>query len=385
MSHISESFISVSSISPEFGAVAVNTRRLPCFTHADTECLDIWQSMSAQQTPQAETKKKVEKLAGLMEKVIAKKDANTRTALENRVNVFEGVLIGGDAFTMGYLAFAGVQVVAPSLAAIPAISIAMLFCAETAGLINCGVALVSLKEGLQALENGDKKLALRLLIDSFTLLAIGIIMIIAGLAKKMAALGAVGTLFASNPWLLPVLFFIITIPVMIEIGSRIKDILTRKDLGAQLFSGELTKLIHDPTKGIFCLGLLLDLPERDALKKLSEKLEALQANLGVKGAIETFNLLLLLLREQNVEQQRKKVEKEIEEWNLAQYVRMFQQILYLVAFVISMGMLAPGVNAIALSAIQSFSMAGANGIPLYMDCFWPFKRNTPLVVPKVEV
>jgi hypothetical protein len=49
-----------------------------------------------------------------------------------------------------------------------------------------------------------------------------------------------------------------------------------------------------------------------------------------------------------------------------------------------MAALSPKTNANLLNGSQSLLLMGANVIPLYMDSFWPFKRNTPMVIPKVE-
>jgi len=64
---------------------------------------------------------------------------------------------------------------------------------------------------------------------------------------------------------------------------------------------------------------------------------------------------------------------------------MAQQLLYIVGFALSMGALST--NAVAtqvLNVSQNFLLMGANVIPTYMDTFWPFKRNAPMVVSKVE-
>ena len=54
------------------------------------------------------------------------------------------------------------------------------------------------------------------------------------------------------------------------------------------------------------------------------------------------------------------------------------------SFVVSMIALQPKVNPQKLVATQDFAMGLATGIPLYLDTFCPFQRNTMLVVPKVE-
>lgn len=330
---------------------------------------------SVQQDPE-------QRVANLMKEVIEEKKANAQRALEGRVNINEAVLIGGDLFSMGYLAFQGAQIVKPALATIQAIATITLACGCIAGAINIGVAIISMKEGIQALQNGDTKLALRLFLDFFGLLAIGSIMILASLAVRVAALGAVSTFFGANPWLLPLLFFLISIPIIIEISNRIRNIVSGSDLASYLNSG-LDGLIYGKTPLQLQPLFNQELSDLEVRNELARKIELLQADMGVEAALEFFELIRLHLQKENTDQQMQKTKEKIREWNRAQYVRMFQQFLYTSAFVVSMGMLNPKLNTAAVNGAQTFAMAAANAIPLYMDTFWPFKRNTPIVVPHV--
>jgi hypothetical protein len=331
-----------------------------------------------------------ERVSNLMQQVIEEKDALVQSSLKNRMNATEAVQIGGDLFSMGYLAFQGAQIVKPSLAAIPAIAFASLTCGVIAGAINIGVAIVCLKEGIQASKNGDTKLATRLYIDFACLLAIGVIMMLTSIAVKVAALGALTAFFATNPWLLPVIFFILSIPIIVEVAGRIKNIWQNKDLASQLKTPELPQLIHGTDeKNPFHLQPLIDMAQRGVAdpfikRSLSEKMEQFQANMGVEASLETFRLMRQILRNEEAREQLEKTKKKIAEWNNAQYVRMAQQALYTAAFGVSMAALSPRINIPSVNGAQTFAMAAANAIPLYMDTFWPFKRNTPVVVPMVS-
>ncbi len=316
-----------------------------------------------------------------MQTAIDRKEANVSKALKGRVNVNEAVMIGGDLFSMGYMAFQGAQVVKPSLALIPAIGITTLTCGVIAGVINIGVALISLKEALQASKNGDMNLALRLFLDFLGLFAIGSIMILASLAIRVATLGALGVFFEANPWLLPVLFFIISIPILLEISNRIHNIRCGKDLAAQL-NRNLDELIYSQDQES-PFHIDFDLSDKETYNRLAKNIEKLQANMGVEAAIETFKLLRLHILNEATEKQFQIVKGKVAKWNRAQYVRMFQQILYAAAFGVSMAALTPKINIPAVNGTETFAMAAANAIPLYMDIFWPFRRNTPIVVPHV--
>jgi len=274
-------------------------------------------------------------------------------------------------------------------------------CGLVAGVINIGVGAVCFKESMQAFYNGDKLLGMRLLLDSVTLTAIGAVMILIALSAKVAALGAVGAFFKASPWILPLLFFIISIPVIIEIARRIKNIHSEGDLASKLELKNVEVLLEKGELETACCHLmqklnlesLTDLVEDDpknTFSKLSDTMEALQADMGAEAALAVFKLLLML-REENQEEAIKALEKaqeEIKSWNRVQHIRMFQQILYFLAFIASLVVLAPGMSHSATTAItasQQFSMTAANAIPLYMDSTMPFKRNPPIVVPKVDV
>ncbi len=340
------------------------------------------------------------RVAQAMQKVLVAKQAHVKAALDDKWQRYNPVFIGGDLFTFGYLAFQGIQSLKPSLQTIPAIGAATLACGCVAGVIWIGVGLVSLKEAMQAFRNNDKVLGLRLMLDSICCTAIGVVMVLASLAIKVSALAGIGAFFAANPWFLPVLFFVITIPLLLELSYRLNNIAASKDLASKLKLNELETLLQAKeldwkkidqlyvgTESPFNLNPLETCGEKQQIQMLSQKMEEFQADMGVDAAVEVFELL------KHIEKRNRKealehlaiAKKRIKEWNQSLYLRMFQQILYLVGFGISMGTLgAPAKTVNLLNGTQSFFLVGANIIPLYMDTFWPFKRNTPIVVPKVE-
>ncbi len=341
-------------------------------------------------THSAEELRANKKVASLMLQVIDQKTKYMESALKNRLNPAEIVQVGGDFFSMGYLAFQGAQIIRPSLSSIPWVATASLVCGVVAGAINIGVAFVCLKEGIQASKNGDKELATRLYIDFVALLGIGIIMIFTALATRVVALSAIGAFFTANPWLLPILFFALSVPLFFELGKRIQNIWQKTDFGSQLNTKDLSKLIDgEEEKNPFHLKPLLKMAEQKVADpfiktRLSLKMEQLQSNMGVEAAIETFKLMRKLVLKEETENQLKLAKERVSEWNRAQYVRLLQQTLYTAAFGVSMAALAPKINIPPVTATQTFAMTGANAIPLYMDANWPFKRNTPIVVPMVQ-
>lgn len=342
---------------------------------------------------------KNERLTNQVLSLIQKKETHVQTALDNTWDRYNPILIGGDLFTMGYLVFEGVKACVPATQAMLGVIISTMICGVVAGVINIGVGLICGKEAIQAFKNGDHFLGLRLLLDTIFCIAIGVVMILVSLAAKVAILGGIGAFFAANPWVLPVLFFVITIPLIIEIGCRTSNIWLKKDLASKMHLDEVSELLKQKTVDwdkLFSLftntpfdlkKVIAETDENKALEALSQKMEELQADMGVTAAVASFKLLLQLIehKQEDALAQMALVKKELSSWNFAQHVRLFQQILYIAAFGGSMAALSPKVNAGAMNATVNFSMAAANAIPLYMDAFWPFKRNTVMVVPKVEV
>lgn len=342
---------------------------------------------------------KDERLSAQVRSLLQKKEEHVQTALDNTWDRYNPILIGGDLFTTGYLLFEGVKACLPATQTMLGVIISTMVCGVVAGVINIGVGFLCLKEAVQAFKNGDHFLGIRLMMDTIFCIAIGVVMILVSLATKVAILGGIGAFFAANPWVLPVLFFIITIPLLVEIGCRTGNIWLKRDLASKMQLDEVSKLLKQDTVdwgNLFRLfqNTPFDLrkvaeqtTESDRLEMLSQKMEELQADMGVTAAVAAFKLLVQLLehKKEGALAQMDLLNKEISDWNFAQHVRLFQQILYVAAFGGSMAALSPKVNANAMNAAINFSMAGANAIPFYMDTFWPFKRNTVMVVPKVEV
>jgi len=337
------------------------------------------------------------KLAAAVNNVFAQKDALRIKALDNKWDRFNPFIIGGDAFTMATFAFQGIQTVAPQLSHLAAIATTNAACGIIAGVINMGVGATCFKQSMQAFHNGDRLLGLRLLIDSITITAIGAIMILISLSMQISALGAIGTFFQANAWVLPVLFFVISIPVILEITRRLKLIYNKEDLASKLDLKQIQKLLEQNKVSDACAHLLRKLELQDAkelkgeelIERLSTAMELLQANMGSEAALAVFQLLSHL-QDANCEASLRalqKAQQEIRDWNHLQCVRLFQQFLYILAFGVSMSLLSPGISpsvATSISATQQFAMTGANAIPLVIDATMPFKRNPPIVIPKVE-
>lgn len=340
---------------------------------------------------------RTEEITEVMQGVLTAKNALVQKAEANTLQRYNPILIGGDLFSMGYLAFEGALSLAPHLQALPSIGLATLVCGEIAGLINLGVGFVCLKEGIQALKNGDYRGGTRLILDFTCCMAIGLIMILNSLSIRAVALAGVGAFFTANPWLLPLIFFIATLPLICDLGLRIKDIAQKKNLGAKLQLDALEKLLASKDwDGITKLCQEANHPfhvefagktRQEMTQCLSQKMEELQADMGITAGAESFALMLALQNKDKTaaETHLSLARRKIGDWNRSIYVRMFQQVLYVGGFGVSMAALTPTANANLLNGVQNLCLAGANAVPLYMDIFWPFKRNQLIVVPKVAM
>jgi hypothetical protein len=319
--------------------------------------------------------------------VLNKKKSNRQLALNDTWTRYSPSMIGGDLFTMVYTGFTGAQYFAPSLQSISCLGWITSGAAEIGGLINILVACQEIKEAFTA-QGNDNVTFWKNVFDASLYILIGLLMITIGIATKVIALGSLAAFFTANPWLLPVLFFVASLPLIVEVSHRVTKIVLKKNLASCIaFQSIKTNLLSNRSEALHTLqaSLFSDLSSQSSTLDISKKMEKLQEDMGVEAAIEVFSLFKMLMDESvatlRIEEQIQRAEQKIKEWYRAQYVRMFQQVLYIMAFVISMGALAPGVNANVMKGSDNVAMAGANLIPLYMDTFWPFKRNVQMVVP----
>ncbi|NGX26695.1 MAG: hypothetical protein K940chlam6_00620 [Chlamydiae bacterium] len=363
------------------------------------DCLGILNSRGALGSQSA----KDQALSYYVQKIITKKEELVEKNLSDmraRYHPITGsdtILISGDVFNTGFMIFEGIKAIIPATKGIVAIGIATTVCGVIGGVINIAVGMICLKEAIQALKNKDYLKGARLLNDGIFCCAIGMFMILATLSTYMTVLGGIGAFLTANPWVLPLLIFIITLPLLFEILNGTQKIWRQQDIPSTLQFNMLKKILENEEVNwteILSLweGTVLDYKKikeefnQKGLESLSDRMEVLQANVGPEAAITTYKLFQAVL-----EQNREIAQKHLKElkghvtfWNRAQHVRLFQQVLFIGSFVVSMIALRPKVNSRSLIATQNFTMALASGIPGYMDIFWPFARNVPITLPKVH-
>jgi len=308
------------------------------------------------------------------------------------------ILIGGDVFSTGFLLFEGIQAAIPATAAIPAVIAASAVFGVVGGVINIAVGGICLKEGLQALQNKDYLKAGRLILDAVLITAIGAVMILATISVYVGFLGGVGAFLAANPWVLPVLFLVITLPLLVEILKDTQKIWRSTDTASSLQLHDIEQILESKTVDWNAIlekwkGTVLDVDsirekyKEKGIASLSDRMEMLQMGMGPRAAIEAFKLFEAVLEknETKAKASLKELKGHVAFLNKSLHVRLFQQVLLIASFVVSMLALKPKINPGPIVATQNFTMAVAMGIPVWMDAKWPFARNTPIIVPKVDV
>ncbi len=384
-------------------------------------------------------------ISNLVQSVLVQKKQIFNTGKKVPFDSDDYTLISGDIFDTGYLLLESAMAAIPSINTLGLSAVSSSF-GIVGGLINVGVGIVCLKSAVKAQANKDNLAAKRLFLDGVFMVLIGIVMLLTSISSLLAKVGistAIGAFFATNPWILPVLFLIVTIPVLIEILIRTGKIWTNKDVGSQLHLKNIQQILkadEGPQEGkikavfaqmkqVFNIEdyRIENITDNDIqevqknlkheekpqdvekvkqmaqMQKLIAKMEQLQAEIGVQGALKAFGLISLLLKIQNsaqtdstddtkkqaLEKQALKkitaLQREISKWNVLQHVRLAQQLLYVVAFPVSLAALAPAASHM-IEAVENLAMALANGIPLGFD----LKRrsgigNTPIIYPKVEL
>jgi len=434
------------------------------------------------------------KASELMGEIVLKKEKNKETRLEKRWDALEVIFVGGNAFSMGYLGFSGAQAFHPALKEISAIVLTSSICGIVAGGIEMLGAMVFLKQGFQELKNGNMAGARIQFYNFVGYFLIGLVMMIASIGALLAkntAFGAASAFLLANPFILPLLFFIVNIPMFYQVLKNVGRNITGAAPGMKILhteikgkdpttdqTKELDQLINDlgldqssvdknaqtheeiiaNAKAILkedqrfaeaqqkLIAKLNELSEKykdktgkeladlirsglqeganaalaknveDALNSeaiasekacvynyLSRKFEELSPQMGVEAAMETFKFLGLYrqmrgekdateqsnLRTKTVEQ-LEVAKGKIKRWNNIQLVRLAQRVMNLAAFALSttafvcesIGTTIPELESPTAALIRDSAMVGTNLIPLILDWFYPFARNSPMVIPK---
>ncbi|HSW72958.1 MAG TPA: hypothetical protein VLG44_06105 [Chlamydiales bacterium] len=287
------------------------------------------------------------------------------------------------------------------------------------GLLFILNSIPELVNGFRALANGDKILAIRMIVLASIYFFIGIVIFAASILKYVG----IATFLTTNPWLLPVLYLIPCLCNLAEILSKVVPFAAGNDLVSKLnLKGALEKLNNSNDKnwketllehfkafnlsefdeaGIAPLlkpeGKATNPEEimRKRIQLLGQKMEDFQRQIGVTAGIEAFELMILLLKlkegqeidKEDVIAQIKKLDHEDTRWWQAQTIRLIQQLCVLAFFGVTMdatfGNHSPEMREV-IHGRNYLAMCVERIIPTYMDICRPFERNTTLVTERVN-
>lgn len=190
-------------------------------------------------------------------------------------------LVAGDFFSMGYLGFEAAKSFAPALQKVSWVGTVSMIFGIIGGIINIAVGASCIVQGAKKLNKGQNLEGARLIFDGVLMILIGILMIAGPLLLKFAA-GAAITALATNPFVLPVLFALLSVFITYEVLKKVVPIWMGTDLGTQVM-----KKLEDLTSDEKITDLLnLLLPKTVKIEE-NEKEEELEVNLeALKGWIK---------------------------------------------------------------------------------------------------
>ncbi|MCP5504600.1 MAG: rod shape-determining protein [Chlamydiales bacterium] len=228
-------------------------------------------------------------------------------------------LVAGDFFSMGYLGFEAAQSFAPSLQKVSWVGTASMVFGIIGGIINIAVGISCIAQGIKKLNKGQNLDGARLLFDGILMILIGTLMIAGPLLLKFAA-GAAITALATNPFVLPVLFALLSVFITYEVLKKVVPMWMGTDLGTQvmkkledlttddkiidLFNLLLPKTIKVEEDGeekelevnLEALKGWIKEGKEDIVKKvMCESMNQLEAKVGLETSLEMFELMQSLI------------------------------------------------------------------------------------------
>lgn len=316
--------------------------------------------------------------------IIETKEAEINRIRENRWDIGEVILVGGDYFSWGYLGMQTALIWKKSLENHLPFGLSFSACGIAAGVINMAVAGIEIFQAIQTLKNnnwswkGDAgEQAKRLLLDALIFFLIGVVMCLVSISSKafeIGALAAVGAFFTKFSWILPILYFIAAIPTIKELSYKYLKIQKGEDFGTKIAKeeGSCLKIEEDPNN---------PLSLEDALENWSRLTETLQAEIGVEAAVEVLKLKQMEFQKADTSTQKQRVNNEIREWRKALKLRGIQQAAYALGAV-SGGISSIGAASKNLTIVSDGLDAFANAEAAYLDTRskYLFKRNVLKVV-----
>ena len=193
----------------------------------------------------------------------------------------------------------------------------------------------------------------------------------------------------ATPGVFPALFIISMLFVVIQLIKKETNLVKYQDIASQLDLDDWKSILQN---GNFALPEFFKIdtsrmPSDQLKQHVIDKMQVLQGDMGVEAAVRAYRVWLSTLQKDSdaAAQEIDSLKIEVKKWNRSLHVRSAQQGIYALGILVSLIALSPRVNHTALTAINDAGLALANGIALLMDYFWTFTRNTPSVVPMVEL
>ncbi len=337
-------------------------------------------------------------IVDLVGEVVTQKRHLLEEAKQNRFTgtslIGEGTTILSDVSTVGFSVVQGIShLITPTAGLLLFGSISGVI----GGVLNIGQGVYVLGFAIRSFLNKQRKQGARLLFDASLLIGIGLFMSLISLSVLGLKLGAIGAV-AANPYVLaiviPILFLILTLPCLAQIGDYIKSIKNKKDTPSQLKLDEIDladkrKLIAE--RPLFQKMARLSGSNEENTEVISDTMEKLAEEIGVEAAIEVLELTRLILENQEEAKEEERITKQIEicrqkiaHWNQAVALRTAQLLMYAATAPLALISipLASTASKVVIAASKFFltipSILGA-----YMDTCKPFTRNSVYVVPKV--
>jgi len=376
-------------------------------------------SVSAQNVfmPNKTFVKEDDKVSFLMRKVVEVKNEKKQDIEKKRSTLSgrylslspdsDGILVFGDLFSMGFLGFQAVQNFFPSIISSTLIKITGIL-GMIGGVINVFVGIICVVQGIKKVgKQGQGYNAARLLIDGVLMIAIGGVMIFSLFSSVIVV---------TCPYLLPLLFALLSVFITFEVGKYVVPMFLGKDLGTRFMremrnmqqctvldqqekkvSGIVEKFFSiKDGKDSYSINTLQNETDQRMWELLCKKMDQLEGEIGTEAAIALYNLMLQLVKAStttddgefgsiinNLVEERDKLDSLFTKWRWIQYTRFAQQVLYIVASVASWATFIRGWPVDIINGCVNFFMTLANFIPLVLDITCPFERNVPVVVGKV--
>lgn len=341
-----------------------------------------WVGYSPQQTPESPNIR----IASAMQRIVGQEQALAKKALHDPWRRFPVAVIGGATLNVGQLALTGVSV----LAACAAISNILIGIGFLGGLLNIKEGALALHEGLHAWKSNDKQLAAKLFLQGILSFALGTVMLLVSVARFTALTGIVG-FFAANPYIMPVLCFVLAIFLLIEMVNRLSPVIQGKDLGSKLELAQLRSMLetNTPEEGMekamqWVHSKIKECISEDPTKSdgaVQTKLNEYKAEIGFTAAMETFQLFEMILHKRQkaeILKQIEIVESKISQWNKTLYYKTFSVLIAAIGSGAAIGGIA--LRSKPINGADDFLMSTAGVVPLYLDICRPFERDTPIEI-----